>query len=123
MDDISIREALSQVERVRSVLLERRQFQGYSGWARLMGAVVVIFATWILSLPSMGSEVWRQTFGWTPGDEWIQFFGWTVVVGLAGLLNYGALMIWFWREDSRRREGLRLQPEEKRSLFRNRLTT
>jgi len=80
-----IHDALGQVDRMRELILERRRFRGYSGTARMLGAVVALATTLVLDR--------TQTLH-TP---LLQLAGWSIVLSCALILNYGGLALWFFR--------------------------
>lgn len=80
-----IHDALGQVERMKALILERRQFRGYSGTARMLGGGVALAVTLVLDrLPALQSPP-------------RQLAGWAVVLTIALLVNYGGLAFWFLR--------------------------
>ena len=80
-----IHDALGQVDRMRSLILERRRFRGYSGTARMLGGVGALAATLVLD---------RVEAFHTP---LAMLGGWAAVLVAALLLNYGGLALWFIR--------------------------
>ena len=78
-----IHDALGQVDRLRSLILERRHFAGYSGTARMLGGLVALVGTVVLArVPALQ----KMEF---------QLAGWSVVLAAALALNYGFLALWF----------------------------
>jgi hypothetical protein len=76
-----IHDALGQVRRLRSLILDRRKFTGYSGTARMMGGTVAL-------LSGLAMDRFATTsFG--------IFVGWVIILILAMVMNYGALVLWF----------------------------
>lgn len=92
-----IHDALGQVRRLREAVLDKRQFRGYSGPARLLGGAVVLAGAGILAWLSPA----------TPAGH---LFGWGCVVIVALLLNYGALAYWFWCDPQVARDPRQLRP-------------
>lgn len=80
-----IHDALGQVDRMRDLILARRQFRGYSGTARMLGGGAALVATLMLD---------RAEALQTP---LLQLAGWAVVLATALALNYGGLAFWFFR--------------------------
>jgi len=76
-----IHDALGQVRKLQELILERRQFTGYSGTARILGGTLAV-----LGCAAMGF------FKESPG---IQLAGWVSILAAALLLNYGALLLWY----------------------------
>ena len=93
-----IHDALAQVRRLREVVLERRTFHGYSGKARVFGAVFALLGAVVMS---------RQAYPSTPTAHLV---GWGSVLGLALLINYGALASWFFFSEEARRDAVRAMP-------------
>ena len=78
-----IHDALAQVRRLQSLILERSLFEGYSGKARMLSAVLALVATLVLSSKHV------------PAEPRVHLAGWAIVLGVALLLNYVALAWWF----------------------------
>ncbi len=78
-----IHDALEQVKTMQEMILEKRLFKGYSGWARIISGSVAL----------IGSVV--MTSSLVPRHEIAHLMGWGVVVVIALILNYGALGWWF----------------------------
>jgi hypothetical protein len=78
-----IHDALGQVNQLRSLILERRRFSGYSGTARMLGGLVALLGAVVLSR--------------VPGLQRLEYqlAGWGVVLFLSLALNYGFLAWWF----------------------------
>lgn len=68
---------------MQELILEKRSFRGYSGRARMIGAVAVLAGAVV-----MGSRGF-------PKSDFAHLAGWVIVLALALVLNYGALFIWF----------------------------
>ncbi len=78
-----IHDALAQVRKMQEIILERRSFRGYSGRARMYGALATLAGALAMSCPRFpDSDLWHLA-------------GWAVVLGVALALNYGALGFWF----------------------------
>jgi len=84
MDPIQIRQAIREVRELRSNILEKQLYQGFSGRARILGGCIALLASLIMT----GAQ-WEA--------RWI-FFGWGLVFGLALLANYGAIITWHLRK-------------------------
>jgi hypothetical protein len=93
-----IHDALSQVRRMQEIILERRSFRGYSGGARMVGAVVTLSGAVV-----MGADKF-------PKSDFAHLLGWLAVLGIALLLNYGALGFWFLFNPRVKRNGAMLVP-------------
>jgi hypothetical protein len=80
-----IHDALGQVDQLRSLILERRRFGGYSGTARMLGGLFALMSAVVLArVPGL------QQFD-------LQLVGWGVVLAAGLALNYGFLAWWFLR--------------------------
>lgn len=91
-----IHDALRQVEQLRNAVLEKRQFRGYSGLARMLSGITALAMAAILAAGPASAE--RHLAGWG-------------IVLLAGLsLNYGAMLHWFLRDPQVGRNPAYLQP-------------
>jgi hypothetical protein len=93
-----IHDALGQVNQLRSLILERRRFAGYSGTARMLGGIVALLGAMILyrfsDLESVG----------------VQLAGWYVILMLGLTLNFGFLAWWFVRNHFQQRRWSMLLP-------------
>jgi len=80
-----IHDALGQVNQLRSLILERQRFSGYSGTARMLGGLFALIGTVVLAR--------------VPGLQKLelQLIGWGVVLAVGLALNYGFLAWWFLR--------------------------
>ena len=92
-----IHDAISQVRKLREAVLDKRQFRGYSGPARMLSGVVALAGAAVLA--------WLQ-----PGTATGHLLGWGAVLVAALLLNYGALLYWFLRNPQVGRDPAMLQP-------------
>lgn len=95
---VHIHDALGQVEQLRSLILERRRFAGYSGTARMVGGAVALLGAVILNRFSDLRSVEAQLVGWG------------VVLVLALALNFGFLAWWFVRNHFEQRRWSMLLP-------------
>lgn len=94
----NIHDALAQVRRLQALILEKRQFRGYCGTARFAGGTVAL----------LGSVVMGSFF--YPGTVSAHLAGWLVVMGIAALLNYGALILWYIQLPNNERKTVRVRP-------------
>jgi hypothetical protein len=93
-----IHDALAQVRRLQEVVLSRRFFQGYSGKARILSGTTALLGAWVLSR------------GLVPATPQAHLLAWLTVVGIALLLNYGALVHWILAEPKVRQRPVILKP-------------
>jgi len=94
----SIQDALKQVRELQQAILEKQRFKGYSGRARALGGCGALAASLML-----GST-------WISPQPKVHLIGWGVVFALAMVLNYGALIYWFWHDPEVERDVRRLRP-------------
>ncbi len=76
-------DALEQVRKLQELVLEKRQFKGYSGVARIISGFAALAAAALLASKRV------------PATPEVQLLGWGLVLGLALVVNYGALIYWF----------------------------
>ena len=93
-----IHDALDQVRRMREIILERRQFRGFSGEARIASGFATLAGS--LALDS----------GRLPPTPAVHLAVWGAVLVFALAANYGALAHWFLRDPARRRDLVALKP-------------
>jgi hypothetical protein len=93
-----IHDALRQVDKLRCFVLEKKNFKGYSGKARIAGGVAALAGAAAVHFFNV------------PDDPYFHFFVWCGVLTVALLLNYGALFIWFFRESESKHEIMELIP-------------
>lgn len=93
-----IHDALGQVRQMRALALERARFRGYSGTARMVGGACALAGACVLSRPAF------------PATPAAHLAGWALVLVVALVLNYGGLLVWFWRDPNARRDGWVLLP-------------
>ena len=93
-----IHDALAQVRRLQALILEKRQFRGYSGTARIVSGTVVLLGSVL-----MGSDVYPKT-------ELAHLIGWLVIMAIAVTLNYGALLLWYIQLPDDDRKTVRIRP-------------
>lgn len=93
-----VHDAIRQVRELRRRVLESERFTGYSGRTRAVGGTGALAAAWIMSLP-----------GFPPAVK-THLAGWALVVALAVVANYSALLAWFLFTPGLRRDVRRLIP-------------
>ena len=93
-----VHDALAQVRKMQDILLEKRQFRGYSGTARMLGGLAALGGALVLS---------REGFPRTPAAH---LAGWSAALAVALILNYGALAWWFLFDPGVRRNARLLKP-------------
>ena len=93
-----IHDALRQVDAMRALAIDRARFRGYSGLARMAGAVAAVAGAAVMSRPAY------------PATPAAHLAGWAVVLAAALTLNYGGLLLWFWRDSAAARDGWQLLP-------------
>jgi hypothetical protein len=77
-----IHDAIAQVTQLQELIIEKRQFHGYSGRARFAAALSALLGAAILASDFVPSTPHAHLFGW----------GLVLIAGLA--INYGALAFW-----------------------------
>lgn len=93
-----IHDALAQVRRLRSLILEKRFFTGYSGRARIISGSVAFAGAVILSS------------SFVPATNEAHLIGWGLVLAFALLLNYASLIHWFLFDKEVSRDPIKLKP-------------
>jgi hypothetical protein len=93
-----IHDALSQVRRLQELILNKRQFMGYSGKARIASGGLALVGAWVLSR------------GIIPATPEAHLAAWGVILAGAVLLNYSCLAYWFFFDDHVRRNPIMLKP-------------
>lgn len=93
-----IHDALKQVKKLQSLVLEKKNFEGYSGKCRLMGGCVAIIGGIIMANKNM------------PQSDTAFLIGWCIVLIISMLINYGGLFLWFLFSPEARRSLKRLLP-------------
>jgi len=95
----SLHDALRQVRELQQAILEKQRFKGYSGRARALAGGGALAAAMVL------------------GSSWgaaqkpaAHLLGWGIVFAQAMVLNYGALIYWFWHDPEVERDVRRLRP-------------
>ena len=94
----TVHEALRQVQELKQKILEKQRFKGYSGRARAISGTLALGAAAILASP-----YWPMTNA-------AHLTGWAIVFVLACFLNFGAILYWFLRDPSAKRDVRRLRP-------------
>lgn len=94
-----VHDALDQVRRLQSLVMERKNFRGYSGRGRIFGGLAALCGAVVMSLP-----------GVLAASDNARLAGWGVVLALGLLLNYGSLIHWFLYSPEARRSLDRLVP-------------
>ena len=83
----SLHDAVRQVRELQQAILEKQRFKGYSGRARALAGSGALAAAIVL-----GS-------GWGAVQKpVVHLLGWGLVFAQAMVLNYGALVYWFWHD-------------------------
>jgi len=93
-----VNQALEQVRELRRVAMEGRRFRGYSGRARALSGTFALVTAGIL-----GSR-------WYPHNVISHCDGWGTLVLVSVILNYGAVLRWFFMDSESRRDARRLLP-------------
>lgn len=93
-----IHDALAQVRKLQEVILEKRQFKGYSGTARIIAGCVALAGAAVLA-----SDL-------APDTESTHLIGWGAVLMVSLVANYGALAWWFLFDAQVRRNATKLRP-------------
>ena len=94
-----VHDALEQVRRLQTLVIERKNFKGYSGRSRIFGGLAAFAGAAVMSMPSLVAET-----------ESARLCGWGVVLAVGLLLNYGSLLHWFLYSPEARRSLGRLVP-------------
>jgi len=93
-----IHDALAQVGRLRSLILEKQLFRGYSGRARIISGSVAFAGAVVLSSSLV------------PSTEQAHLMGWGIVLTFALVLNYASLIYWFLFDKDVSRDLRKLKP-------------
>lgn len=93
-----IHDALAQVRRLQEIVLGRSFFRGYSGKARILSGAAALVGAAVLSSDAV------------PRTPHAHLLGWMAVLGLALLLNYGALLHWIVTNPRVRQRPVILKP-------------
>lgn len=93
-----VHDALSQVRRLQALILARKNFQGYSGLARMASGTAVMGAAMVLNCDLV------------PRSVMAHLFGWGAVMGLAMMINYGALAYWYFTDPEAKTSPMSLFP-------------
>jgi len=87
MDPIQIRQAIREVKELRSTILQKQLYQGYSGRARILGGMIALAVSVFLMLK-------RE-------NEMFVFWMWGFVFAAAAVVNYGAILVWHMKQSKR----------------------
>ena len=98
MTEMPIQQALDDIRRIRAIILEKRHFRGFSGIARILSGIIALLGAGALSTD------------FVPRINGAHFIGWGIVLLLASLLNYGALLQWFLFDPQIKRDRRMLLP-------------
>lgn len=93
-----IHDALAQVKKLQSLVLEKKHFAGYSGKCRMSGGIIALLGAVTLANAKI------------PATDYAHLIGWGVVLLISLLLNYGGLFLWFLYSPEARRNLDRLMP-------------
>ena len=93
-----IHDALAQVGKLQTFILERNQFKGYSGKARILSGTIAV-----------GGALVMSSAGYATTDR-AHLIGWSVGLLLGILVNYASMIYWFLFDPAVRRNPLMLKP-------------
>ncbi|MDA0578120.1 MAG: hypothetical protein O3B24_08475 [Verrucomicrobia bacterium] len=93
-----IHDALDQVRKLQAFVIERNQFKGYSGKARLAAGVITLAGATILNAPRF------------PDTPIAHLAGWGAILALGLIVNYTAVIYWFLFNPDVRRNPVMLKP-------------
>jgi len=93
-----LHDALSQVRQIQRALVDRLQFQGFSGPTRAVSGTLALFAAAVMSTH------------WFPHTTEAHLVGWGTVLAISLCLNAGALVYWFFTAEEVRKDPKRLSP-------------
>lgn len=93
-----IHQALAQVRELQQKVLEKQYFKGYSGRARALSGTIAMLAACVMWLP------------WYPLTREAHVVGWGAVFVIGAVLNYGALIYWYFSDRGARRDFRRIKP-------------
>jgi len=93
-----VHQAIAQVREIRNRVVDRQQFRGYSGWARIVSGGLALIAAAVMSQPRFA------------GSAEALIVGWGVVFVLSAALSYGALLYWFLNDPEVGRDVRKLRP-------------
>jgi hypothetical protein len=79
-----IHDALTQVKKLQSLVLEKKNFEGYSGKSRIGGGIVALIGAIILGCVNI------------PETNTVHLIGWGIVLAVSMSLNYVSLITWFF---------------------------
>lgn len=93
-----IHEALGAVQQMRRMVLEKQNFRGFSGPARLASGLLACATAALLAWPGF------------PDSNWSRVIAWGSLFGIALSLNVGAIAFWFTHDRMINRDVRRLKP-------------
>jgi len=93
-----IHDALAQVRRLQEFILERGNFRGYSGSARIIGGFVALGGAMILDS------------GKIPDTPQAHLAGWGIVLAAGLAVNYAGLALWFLCDPKAKKDASNLMP-------------
>lgn len=93
-----IHDALAQVRRLQEFILERGNFRGYSGSARIIGGFAALGGVMILDS------------GKIPDTPPAHLAGWGIVLAVGLAVNYAGLALWFLRNPKAKKDMSNLTP-------------
>lgn len=93
-----IHDALKQVGKLRELILAKKDFQGYSGMARITGGVFALLGAVFISLSGI------------PENCFIHLMVWCGVLVISLTVNYAGLLLWFLFNTKAGRSMLTLAP-------------
>ena len=86
-----VHDAIAQVTQLRELIIEKRQFHGYSGRARLFAALAALLGAALLASNLV------------PPDPLAHLVGWGLVLAAGLAINYSALAYWYFSNPEVRR--------------------
>jgi hypothetical protein len=93
-----IHDALVQVRQLQHAVLDRQRFKGYSGPARAVSGSAALLMAAVMASPLF------------PETTRAHVLGWGAVLVVSFVLNFGALVYWFFHDPVVKRDILRLKP-------------
>lgn len=93
-----IHDALDQVRTLQEMILEKRQFMGYSGTARIASGLFALAGAALLAS------------GLVPSTACAHLAGWGIVLALALVVNYASIAYWFFFDEEVRQNPRMVKP-------------
>ncbi len=93
-----IHDALSQVGKLRNLILEKKNFKGYSGKARIVGGIFALLGAVVIETCNI------------PDNPLYHLLVWSCVLTLSLIVNYSGLFLWFILDPEVRRNVNKLTP-------------